>query len=112
MGEGVSVPVEELTSTAEVMAALSRSAKDIADALHEADPPDVLWGAVGLLVKGMYDQKAEEAREHIRKIAEALDSQCGAIRGTARRYCELDEALAQAFNRVMEKLNGTDGGKS
>lgn len=110
MGEGVSVPIEKLTSTANVVAALGKSAKDIADGLSDADPPDVLWGALGLLVKGQYDEKANEARDHIKKIAEALDSQSGAIRGTVDRYCELDEALTQAFNRVLEKLNGTGGG--
>lgn len=109
MGDGISVPVERLTSTAEVVAALSKSADDIAEGLTDADPPDVLWGALGLLVKGQYDQKATEAREHIKQIAEALDSQSGAIRGTADRYRQLDEALSQAFNRVQALLNGSGG---
>ncbi|MFK3979034.1 hypothetical protein ACI2K4_01515 [Micromonospora sp. NPDC050397] len=106
MGDGVVVPTDKLTSTAEVLKALGTSATQIADGLRDADPPDVLWGALGLLMKGSYDAKAAEARDHVRKISEALNSQGGAIQETADRYCALDEALEQAFRRFQEKLGG------
>ncbi|MEV4759552.1 hypothetical protein AB0J86_31270 [Micromonospora sp. NPDC049559] len=106
MGDGIVVPTDKLTSTAEVMKALSTSADQIATGLKDADPPGILWGGLGLIMKWKYDQKAEEARDHIRKIAEALDSQSGAIKETAQRYCQLDEALDQAFKRFQEKLSG------
>lgn len=105
-GDGVVVPTDTLTSTAEVLKALGTSAGQIAAGLADADPPDALWGALGLLMKGQYDAKAEETREHIRKIAEALDSQGGAVKATADRYKELDEALRQAFQRFQDKLAG------
>jgi hypothetical protein len=106
VGDGVVVPSDKLTSTAEVMKALGTSADQIADGLAAADPPDVLWGALGLLMKGWYDGKAEQTRDHIRTIAEALRSQGGAIRASADRYQQLDAELQQAFARFQDKLSG------
>lgn len=106
MGDGIVVPSDKLTGTAEVLKALSTSAGQIADGLKQADPPDVLWGALGMLMKPAYDAKAEEARAHIRMIAEALDSQGGAIRETVRRYEEVDAAMEAAFKRFQDKLAG------
>lgn len=107
MGDGVVVPTDKLTSTAEVLKALATSADQIADGVAKANPPDVLWGALGTaFMKARYDAKAEEAQEHIRTIAKALHSQCGAIRATADRYQQLDDALRQAFQRFQDKLSG------
>jgi uncharacterized protein YukE len=107
VGDGVVVPSDKLTSTAEVLKALATSADQIADGLAKADPPDVLWGALGrVYMKGKYDSTAEQARDHIRMISKALTSQGGAIKATADRYQQLDQALQQAFQRFQDKLSG------
>ncbi|MCW3817245.1 hypothetical protein ONA91_22590 [Micromonospora sp. DR5-3] len=111
MGDGIVVPTDKLTSTAEVLKALATSADQIADGLAKADPPDVLWGALGAaFMKGTYDGTAEQARDHIRTISKALHSQGGAIKASADRYQELDaalqQALEQAFERFQDKLSG------
>lgn len=108
MTDGIVVPTDTLTTTAEVMKALATSADQIADALRDADPPEILWGALGLLLKADYDYKAEQARDHIKKIAEALDSQGGAIQETSNRYQQLDAALQQAFQDFVNKLTGQE----
>ncbi|MFJ8580227.1 hypothetical protein [Micromonospora sp. NPDC093277] len=106
-GDGVVVPSDKLTSTAEVLKALATSADQIADGLAQADPPDVLWGALGaVFMKGSYDAKADQARDHVRAISKALTSQGGAVKATADRYQQLDEALQQAFQRFQDKLSG------
>jgi hypothetical protein len=104
--DGIVVPTDKLTSTAEVLKALSTSAGQIAHGLTDADPPAVLWGALGMLMKWKYDEKANATRAHINKIAEALDSQSGAVKATADRYKQLDDALSQAFKRFQERLSG------
>jgi uncharacterized protein YukE len=106
VGDGVIVPTDKLNSTAEVLKGLSTSADQIAAGLKDADPPGVLWGALGALLSIPYQAKADEAREHIRMIATALSSQDGAIRATADRYRELDKALEQAFQRFQDTLSG------
>lgn len=107
MVDGVVVPSDKLTSTAEVLKGLATSADQIADGLTRADPPDVLWGALGgAFMKDAYDTQAERARDHIRTIAKALTSQGGAIRANADRYQQLDAALQQAFQRFQDKLAG------
>ena len=106
MGDGIVLPADKLTSTAEVLKALSTSASQIADGLSKADPPDALWGALGLLIKGTYDEKAEQTRRHVRTIAEALNTQGGAIHETVRRYEEVDAALEAAFKRFQDRLAG------
>lgn len=108
MAEGVAVPIEKLRSTADVLAALSRSADELAEGLTAADPPDALWGGLGLLMKWKYDEKADEARRHVRKISEALDSQGSTITANAASYEELDVLLQQAFDRFRKKLSGEE----
>ncbi|SBT47673.1 hypothetical protein [Micromonospora auratinigra] len=106
MGDGVVVPTDKLTSTAEVLKGLATSADQIADGLAAADPPDVLWGGLGMLMKGWYDGKADQTRDHIRTISTALQSQGGAIRASADRYRQLDADLQAAFARFQQTLSG------
>ncbi|KUL40561.1 hypothetical protein [Actinoplanes awajinensis] len=106
MGDGIVVPTDKLTSTAEVFQALSTSAGQIAAGVAAANPPEVLWGALGLLMKWKYDEKSAEARDHIATIGTALDSQSKAIRATAQGHKELDQALQQAFQRFQDRLAG------
>ncbi|MDP9793975.1 hypothetical protein J2S43_002487 [Catenuloplanes nepalensis] len=109
MADGVIVPTDKLTSTAQVLKGLSTSASEIQTAMAAADPPGVLWGGLGLLFVNYYNGKADEVREHVGMIAEAFDSQHGAITANADAYTELDQALTDAFNRFQQKLSGGGG---
>ncbi|GAB7045147.1 hypothetical protein [Catenuloplanes indicus] len=106
MGDGIYVPTDKLTSTAQVFEALSTSAGQVHAALQDAHPDPVLWGLLGQLLKPMYESKAVEADRHIGKIAEALSSQGKAIQATADNHRDLDEATAAAFQRFLDKLAG------
>ncbi|GAA2671772.1 hypothetical protein [Actinoplanes palleronii] len=106
MGDGIVVPTDKLTSTAEVFQALSTSAGQIAAGVAAANPPEVLWGALGLLMKWKYDEKSAEAGDHIALIAKALESQGKAIRAVVKNHEELDQALQDAFRRFQERLAG------
>ncbi|MDR7275454.1 hypothetical protein [Catenuloplanes atrovinosus] len=106
MADGVIVPTDKLTSTAEVLKGLSTSAGEIQTAMAAADPPGVLWGGLGLLFMGHYNGKADEVREHVGLIVKAFDSQHGAITANADAYRRLDEELAAAFQRFQDKLAG------
>lgn len=106
MADGVIVPTDKLTSTAQVLKGLSTSAGQIKTAMAAADPPGVLWGGLGLLFVGYYNGKADEVREHVDLIAKAFDSQHGAITANADAYTRLDEALNAAFARFQDKLSG------
>ena len=106
MADGIVVPTDTLKSTAQVFEAMSTSAGQIKDALADAHPEGVLWGAIGLIMQPMYESKAMEADDHIRTIAEALSAQGTAILATADMHEKLDEATAAAFKRFQDKLSG------
>ena len=107
MGDGIVVPTDKLTSTSEVLQALSTSAGQVRDGLKAADPPEALWGVLGgLFMYPTYAMKAAEVSAHMEKIVEALDSQAGAIKASADNYRQLDEALQQAFQRFQDRLAG------
>ena len=106
MGDGVNVPTGTLHSTADVLKALSTSAEQIEGALKDADPPVMEWGLLGIPMGIIYSMKADDVRDHIRKIAEALDSQSGAVKASATNYDELDTQMHDAFQRFADKLGG------
>ncbi|GAB7036314.1 MULTISPECIES: hypothetical protein [Catenuloplanes] len=106
MSDGIYVPTDRLTSTAQVFEALSTSASQIHGALRDAHPEPVLWGLLGQPLRLMYESKATGADEHIGKIAEALSAQGKAIQAAADNHRQLDEATAAAFKRFLDKLAG------
>ena len=106
-GDGILTPTDELTSTAEVLKALKTSAEQIENLAKEADPPMVLWGPLGMaFMWPFYQGKADEVRDHIKMIGDALEAQGEAVKKTADSYKDLDDGLSKAFDRFLEKLSG------
>ncbi|MEV0650231.1 hypothetical protein AB0I28_33720 [Phytomonospora sp. NPDC050363] len=106
-GDGIYTPTDELKNTAEVLKALKTSAEQIETLAKEADPPMALWGPLGMaFMWPFYQGKADEVRDHIKMIGDALDAQGEAVRTTAETYQELDEGLSKAFERFLDKLSG------
>ncbi|HEY1177366.1 MAG TPA: hypothetical protein VGF17_14515 [Phytomonospora sp.] len=106
-GDGIYTPTDELTSTAQVLKALKTSAEQIESLAKEGDPDMVLWGPLGMaFMWPFYQGKADEVRDHIKMIGDALDAQGEAVQKTADAYKDLDDGLGKAFDRFLEKLSG------
>ncbi|GIG66682.1 hypothetical protein [Phytomonospora endophytica] len=107
MGDGITAPPGEIKAVGEVLQTLKNSAADIERLAEQADPGLDVWGVgLGRILKLCYDPKAEEAREHIRMIGDALESQARVVTNAAENYERLDQEMAAAFERFLDDLNG------
>lgn len=107
MGDGITAPPDKIKSVAELLQTLKNSAADIERLAEQADPGLDVWGVgLGQILKLFYDPKADEAREHIKLIGDALESRAEAVRFAAENYEKLDQDMGAAFDRFLDDLNG------